>query len=158
MEWPALTTVDKAEFQDRIAEKNMARHLCCLALTLILVVTGCTAHAEDAAIAGSNGGAAGRPGVFGQRPRSGDYGAATGFPVATQATAGQVDTLVGTYSHFDELFPSRPVKRAATPWLFKRAAEPPIFTNSDRIDSRFWTILAAIRPPGFDRQGRHDPG
>jgi CubicO group peptidase (beta-lactamase class C family) len=42
---------------------------------------------------------------------------------------------VGTYSHFDELFPSRLVKRATTPWLFKRAPEPPIFYNfgSDRF-------------------------
>jgi CubicO group peptidase (beta-lactamase class C family) len=112
----------------------MTRHLCCLALTLILVVTPWTqsAHAQDAARAGGN-----VPGpVFsGSGPDAADYGAAAGFPVGTQATAGQIGTLVGTYSHFGELFPSRPIERAATPWLFKRAPEPPIsYTfKSDRF-------------------------
>ena len=113
----------------------MARHSCCLALTLILVATGWTAHAQDAAGAGSNGRAVPGPVFSGSGPDAAEYGAAAGFPVGTQATAGQVGTLVGTYSHFGELFPSRAVKRAATPWLFKRAAEPPIsYTfKSDRF-------------------------
>jgi CubicO group peptidase (beta-lactamase class C family) len=114
----------------------MARRLSCLALMLIVVAAPWTAHAEDAARAGGDGGAAVAGPVFSPSgPDAAEYGAATGFPVANQATAGQVGTLVGTYSHFGELFPSRPVKRAATPWLFKRAAEPPIFYNfkSDRF-------------------------
>jgi CubicO group peptidase (beta-lactamase class C family) len=116
----------------------MARHLCALMLTLILVGTGSTpsAHAQDAARAGSNGSSAVPGPVFsGSGPDAADYGAAAGFPVGTQATASQVGHLVWTYSHFGELFPSRPVKRATTPWLFKRAPEPPIFYNfkSDRF-------------------------
>jgi CubicO group peptidase (beta-lactamase class C family) len=114
----------------------MARHLCRLALTLILVGTGWTAHAEDAAIAASNGGAAGPGPVFsGSGPDAADYGAAAGFPVGARAIASQIGNLVGNYSHFDQLYPSRPVKRATTPWLFKRAAEPPIFYTfkSDRF-------------------------
>ena len=112
----------------------MARTLCRLALTLILIVSG--AHAQDAGRAGSNGGGAAPGPVFSDSgPDAADYGAAAGFPLGTRATAGQVDTLVGTYSHFDELFPSRPVPRAATPWLFKRAPGPPIFYKfgSDRF-------------------------
>jgi CubicO group peptidase (beta-lactamase class C family) len=68
-------------------------------------------------------------------PDAADYGAATGFPLGTQATASQLENLVGTYSHFGELFPSRPVPRATTPWQFKRAPEPPIFYTfkSDRF-------------------------
>jgi CubicO group peptidase (beta-lactamase class C family) len=68
-------------------------------------------------------------------PDAADYGAASGFPVGTQATASQLEHLVATYSHYGELFPSRQVKRAATPWQFKRASEPPIsYTfKSDRF-------------------------
>ena len=63
------------------------------------------------------------------------YGAAAGFPVGDRATSSQPQHLVATYSHFGEIFPSRPVRRAATPWLFKRAAEPSIsYTfRSDRF-------------------------
>ncbi len=46
------------------------------------------------------------------------------FPVGTRATASQVGNLVGAYSHFDELFSSRLVRRATMPWLFKWAPEP----------------------------------
>src|SRR6476646_4457061 len=113
----------------------MAR-LCSLALTLVVVAALWTrsAHAEDATKAGSNG--SGAVPVFSDTgPDPADFGAAAGFPVGTRATAGQVGTLVGTYSHFDELIPSRRVKRATTPWLFKRAPEPPISYNfrSERL-------------------------
>jgi CubicO group peptidase (beta-lactamase class C family) len=68
-------------------------------------------------------------------PDAAAYGAAEGFPVGTRATASQVRNLVGTYSHFDELFASRRVPRATTPWVFKRAPEPTISYNfrSDRF-------------------------
>ena len=111
----------------------MARHLTCLALTLILVAT-CLApsHAQDAANAGS---AAAGPVFSPGGPDAAEYGAAAGFPQGTQATASQPEHLVATYSHFGEMFPSRQVKRAATPWPFKRAAEPAIsYTfKSDRF-------------------------
>jgi CubicO group peptidase (beta-lactamase class C family) len=105
----------------------MASHLCAFALTLVVAASGWSAHAQDAA----KGGGAAAPGpVFSDSgPDAAEYGAAAGFPLATRATAGRVDTLVGTYSHFDEYLPARPVKRAATPWLFKRAPEPAIFYN-----------------------------
>jgi CubicO group peptidase (beta-lactamase class C family) len=115
----------------------MERYLCRLALTLILVATGWapSSHAQDAASASNGSGAAPGPVFSGSGPDAADYGVAEGFPAGTPATASQVDHLVWTYSHFGELFPSRPVKRAATPWLFKRAPEPSIsYTfGSDRF-------------------------
>jgi CubicO group peptidase (beta-lactamase class C family) len=81
-------------------------------------------HAQNA---GSNGGAAAPGPVFSDSgPDAAAYGAAAGFPLGAPATASQPGNLVATYSHFDELFPARVVRRAATPWLFKRAAEPAI--------------------------------
>jgi len=71
----------------------------------------------------------------GTGPDAAAYGETAGFPVGTRTTASERGNLVGTYSHFDELFPSRLVKRATTPWLFKRAPESTIFYNfrSDRL-------------------------
>ena len=54
------------------------------------------------------------------------YGADEGFPLGTLATASQMQHLVASYSHFDELTPARFVPRAASPWSFQRAAEPDI--------------------------------
>lgn len=116
----------------------MTRHLRSLALTLTLVVAGFppSANAQDAAAPGSRGREAVAGAVFSDiGPDAAAYGAAAGFPVGTRATASQLENLVGTYSHFDEMFSSRPIRRATTPWLFKRAPEPAISYNfrSDRL-------------------------
>jgi CubicO group peptidase (beta-lactamase class C family) len=114
----------------------MARHLCALAFILVVAAFPPSANAQDAATAGSRGGEAVAGAVFSDTgPDAATYGAAAGFPVGTRATASQLENLVGTYSHFDEMFSSRPVRRATTPWLFKRAPEPAISYNfrSDRL-------------------------
>jgi CubicO group peptidase (beta-lactamase class C family) len=55
------------------------------------------------------------------------YGAAEGFPVADRTLAHQpgephdVKYRVGAYSHFDEIYPTHRIKRAAAPWTFKRS-------------------------------------
>jgi len=108
----------------------MLRRSSSLALPLLLAMAGWTpwAHAQGAVNAASAGTEAPAGPVFSETgPNAAAYGAATGFPIATLETAGQLETLVGTYSHFDELLPSHPVRRAATPWQFKRAPEPAIF-------------------------------
>src|SRR6202012_3094372 len=59
-------------------------------------------------------------------PDAAFYGAAAGYPLGTRETGGAAQHLVATYSHFDELVTSRLVRRAPTPWPFKRAPEPAI--------------------------------
>src|SRR6516165_2289620 len=55
------------------------------------------------------------------------YGAAEGYPVADLSLAHQpgephqIKYRVGAYSHFDEIFPTRRIKRSASPWMFKRS-------------------------------------
>jgi hypothetical protein len=55
------------------------------------------------------------------------YGAAEGFPIADRSLAHQpgepyqVKYRVGAYSHFDEIYPTHRIKRAAAPWIFKRS-------------------------------------
>ena len=114
----------------------MARHLCSLAFILVVAGSAPSASAQDAATAGSRGGEAVPGAVFSDTgPDAAAYGAAAGFPVGTRATASQLENLVGTYSHFVEMFSSRPIRRATTPWLFKRVPEPAISYNfrSDRL-------------------------
>jgi len=116
----------------------MSRHSRSLALPLILVLAGWTqsAHAQATAGPGSaDTGPVTGPVFSDTGPEAAAYGAPAGFPVGTRATASQLGNLVGTYSHYDELFSSRLVRRSTTPWLFKRAPEPMIFYNfrSDRL-------------------------
>ena len=53
------------------------------------------------------------------------YGAADGYPVPDpmlarlQGNPYEPKFRVGAFSHFDELFPTRRIKRASTPWAFK---------------------------------------
>jgi CubicO group peptidase (beta-lactamase class C family) len=55
------------------------------------------------------------------------YGAAEGFPIADHSLAYQpgeplqVKYRVGAYSHFDQIYPTHRIRRAATPWMFKRS-------------------------------------
>ena len=61
-------------------------------------------------------------------PDAAHYGAADGFPVPSPAVARiqgnpfHPKYRVGAFSHFDELFPTRPIKQADTSWMFKRSA------------------------------------
>jgi CubicO group peptidase (beta-lactamase class C family) len=55
-------------------------------------------------------------------PDAAAFGAAEGYPAGTRATLGHQNTMVGAYSHFDQILPSNPVPRAATPAPFQRAS------------------------------------
>ncbi len=68
----------------------------------------------------------------------------------------RIEHLVNTYSHFGEMFPSRQVRRATTPWLFKRAAEPAIsykFESEQRSITDYLGQNPDHGPP--DRERRH---
>jgi CubicO group peptidase (beta-lactamase class C family) len=113
-------------------KEYIARQLHCLALPLFLAmaVGASSVHAQEAARAGNNSGRALPGPVFSNTgPDAEFYGASAGFSVGTRSTASQPEHLVGIYSHLDDLVPSRPVRRATTPWLFKRMPEPAISYN-----------------------------
>src|SRR3954453_4223052 len=67
-------------------------------------------------------------------PDAQTYGAAEGYPVPDAAMARRQGSpwlprdRVGAFTHIDAIYPTRTVKRAATPWMFKHApaalAEP----------------------------------
>jgi CubicO group peptidase (beta-lactamase class C family) len=60
-------------------------------------------------------------------PNAEHYGAAEGFPVpsflqaVSQGNPYEAAFRVGAFSHFDEIFATRQIKRAAVPWTFKRS-------------------------------------
>jgi len=63
------------------------------------------------------------------------YGAKDGFPIPSPSQARlqgnpfQPGYRVGAFSHFDELFPTRRIERAATPWAFKRATADILYSD-----------------------------
>src|SRR5262245_34239291 len=56
-------------------------------------------------------------------PNAAEYGEAEGYPIGTRTTTFQIPHLVGVQSHYDQVFPARPVARSAATFQFKRAAE-----------------------------------
>jgi CubicO group peptidase (beta-lactamase class C family) len=71
-------------------------------------------------------------------PNAEFYGAAAGYPVPNAAKARwqgnpwQPGDRVGAFTHIDDIYPTRQVKRAAIPWTFKRA--PAELSDSFRAD------------------------
>ena len=102
------------------------------ALPVVLALAGAApfAHAQGAAAPERIASIAAPGAVFSNTgPDAAVYGAPAGFPLGTRFTSSRPENLVAVYSHFDELFPSRDVQRAATPFQFKRVAEPKISYN-----------------------------
>jgi CubicO group peptidase (beta-lactamase class C family) len=103
-----------------------------LSLSVVLLFTAWTpsTYSQDAPISPGEATEAG-PVFSDTGPDAATYGAAAGYPVGTRATATQLDQLVGVYSHFDEIYSSRRISAATTPWHFKRSPEPSIVYNFD---------------------------
>ena len=90
-------------------------------------------------------------------PNAERYGAAEGYPIADPTLARQPGEphdpkyRVGSYSHFDDIFPTRLIKRAVSPWMFKRS----------QADIRYWywgnrSSVTDYLSRNSDRRGRGD--
>jgi CubicO group peptidase (beta-lactamase class C family) len=83
---------------------------------------GNSAFAQPAATAENGAG----PVFSATGPDAEFYGAAEGFPVPgllarRKGNPYEPKYRVGAFSHFDEIYPTRTIKSAAAPWMFKRA-------------------------------------
>jgi len=58
-------------------------------------------------------------------PEAEAFGAAKHYPVGDRNTWGKTPYLVGSFSHYDTIFPSNRVAHAAVPWNFRRAETEP---------------------------------
>ncbi len=101
------------------------------ALASLAAVAAYGAARDGSAGPASPTGAAGNgdsPGFSPTGPNAELYGAAEGFPVADRALVVQPGNphepkyRVGAFSHFDEIYPTRRIKRAVTPWMFGRSS------------------------------------
>ena len=76
-----------------------------------------------ATLAGSCRAAPADPVFSGTGPDAAAFGAGEGYPLGTRATMNEQKHLVATYSHFDQIFPSRRVARGERVAVLKRAPE-----------------------------------
>jgi CubicO group peptidase (beta-lactamase class C family) len=106
------------------------------ALSGFAAAAACAAAGRNCAIAQSNPGSGTIEGSADQTfspggPDAGLYGLAQGYPVPDPSTAVREGSpwepryRVGAFSHLDEIYRTRKVDRAASPWVFKRAAAFP---------------------------------
>jgi len=65
------------------------------------------------------------PGFSASGPDAAAFGEADKFPVGDRTTWNTKPFLVGSYSRYDQIFPSHRVTRAGTPWNFQRADQEP---------------------------------
>ena len=70
----------------------------------------------------------GIPQFAGSGPNAAAYGEARDFPVGDVHTWSNVRYLVGSYSHFDAIFPARGVPHPRTIWNFRREGSEPAIT------------------------------
>jgi CubicO group peptidase (beta-lactamase class C family) len=59
-------------------------------------------------------------------PDAEEFGASADYPKGDRTTFYRIGSLVGSHSHFDEIFPGRLIHKAATPSRLVRVAEPRI--------------------------------
>jgi CubicO group peptidase (beta-lactamase class C family) len=101
-------------------------------LTRRAAIAGLAAAACGSAMAGSTRNVAAAEDSIGpvfspSGPDAAHYGAAEGYPIANPALAHppgaplEPKYRVGAFSHGDEIFPTRRIARAASPWMFKRS-------------------------------------
>ncbi len=92
-------------------------------LGAVLCGSAITGSARHSAAAEDSSGPAFSP----SGPDAAHYGAAEGYPIADPALAHppgaplEPKYRVGAFSHGDEIFPTRRIARAASPWMFKRS-------------------------------------
>jgi CubicO group peptidase (beta-lactamase class C family) len=95
------------------------------ALTLLVCVGACASPrttTRDTPAAGEEP----APRFAAGGPDAEEFGTRAGYPKGDRTTFYRIGSLVGSHSHFDEIFPGRLIHKAATPSRLVRVAEPRI--------------------------------
>jgi CubicO group peptidase (beta-lactamase class C family) len=95
-----------------------------LAIALVACAAGCTSDKASLAQASAPQSTAPGPRFDQSGPEADEFGARQGYPVGDRNNFFTVPFLVGSQSHQDQIFPSRSVRRTATPSPLARAPEP----------------------------------
>jgi CubicO group peptidase (beta-lactamase class C family) len=104
---------------------TLARRSLLIAWMLAAVCAGCAAPDPREGVGGGAAAVAASPRFSPSGADADDYGAAQAFPTGDRTTFFSLPFLVGSHSHLDQLFESRPVRRAETPSRLGRAASEP---------------------------------
>jgi CubicO group peptidase (beta-lactamase class C family) len=104
-----------------------ARRLATAVLSMALVAwaTGCASDTASLAQAPASQSPGSGPRFDQGGPEADEFGARLGYPVGDRNNFFTVPFLVGSQSHQEQIFPSRSVRRAATPSALARAASEP---------------------------------
>jgi CubicO group peptidase (beta-lactamase class C family) len=143
-----IPSIDRGKDGDRVNEQRVSR-LTKIAIIRLLsllgdslvavcvlaaVVAGCTSPSptgsRDAIVSGSSSAepsAPSSPRFAAGGPDSKDYGESEGYPIGDRSTYFQIPFLVGSYSHLDQVFEGRVIRRAPAPSSLARvSSEPPL--------------------------------
>ena len=101
--------------------------VCLLAALLPGCVSPAAKHSRDTALISSAAepSAAAGPRFAQGGPDAEEYGANAGYPVGDRTSCSRPDHRVGCYSHFDQVYEGRPIRRATTASPLARAASEP---------------------------------
>ena len=75
------------------------------------------------------------------------YGASDGYPLGDRTTFFETRSLVGSFSHLDEIFPGRRVRQALAPSRLVRISSRRSRGSSRAPSGRWTTISRGRRPP-----------
>ena len=111
---------------------NLLRDSLAAVCVLAVVIAGCTSPSttgpRDGIAAGSSSAepsAPSAPRFTAVGPDSEDYGASEGYPIGNRSTFFRIPFLVGSQSHFDQIFEGRLIRRAAMPSRLARVNSEP---------------------------------
>ena len=120
---------------------------------LVAVVAGCAPLVQtslcDASASGASSverSACSVPRFSEGGPDAEDYSASKGYPMGDRSTFDRTPFLVGSYSHFDQIFEGRTVRPAKRPSPLKRAAAEPVLRYEYQGQSRTLDDYLARNP------------
>jgi CubicO group peptidase (beta-lactamase class C family) len=79
-------------------------------------------------------------------PDADEYGAGDGYPIGDRTTFYRLPFLVGSHSHLDQLFESRPIRRSPAPSALARAASEPALRYTFQDEQRTLDEYLARNP------------
>jgi len=124
----ATIATERVLHAHRLALRGIAVGSLAAACVFAFVLAGCAspaARGPQDAIAPAKPLQAAKPRFAEGGPDAEDYGASNGYPIGDRSTFFRIPFLVGSQSHFDQIFEGRLIRRATTPSSLVRAASEP---------------------------------
>jgi len=124
----ATIATERVLHAHRLALRGIAVGSLAAACVFAFVLASCAspaARGPQDAIAPAKPLQAAKPRFAEGGPDAEDYGASNGYPIGDRSTFFRIPFLVGSQSHFDQIFEGRLIRRSTTPSSLARAASEP---------------------------------